>query len=194
MVELGDFRPRHLPVYASVGHSFSIGRKAWTGGIDSTGPLRSIPISQIARAPQSENVVSPKRRAPGARTAGKSKEKISAFGTVRDVRRWSRGRYGPSSALHRGLRQISWSGATLRGALSACTYSHELSGGFAALQPISVMPSGQNPGVRVTPVESARHAAHESGVGSPVRARAREERGVWTGPRGSTLEAAYKVN
>ena len=67
LVELGDFRPRHLPVYASVGHSFSIGRKAWTGGIDSTGPLRSIPISQIARAPQSENVVSPKRRAPEAR-------------------------------------------------------------------------------------------------------------------------------
>ena len=118
LVELGDFGWRWRPVYAAVGQMFSIGIQACTGGISAASPFRSTPIPQIARAPQSENVVSPKRRAPGARTAGKSKEKISAFGTVRDVRRWSRGRYGPSSALHRGYQPISWSGATLSGALS----------------------------------------------------------------------------
>ena len=110
----------------------SIGIKACTGGINAAIPFRSTPIPQIARAPQSENVVSPKRRTPEARISGRSKEKIAPFGAVWDVRRRSRGRSGPWSALRRGTTSISWSGPKRSGALSiahlvprACSTTHK---------------------------------------------------------------------
>ena len=113
---LARFHVRLLAL--SGGQRFPIGITAWTGGIDSASPFRSAAISQIARAPQSENIVSPKRRTPEARISGRIGETPAPFGAVRDARRRSRGRYGPSSTLHRAWRPISWSGALLRGALS----------------------------------------------------------------------------
>ncbi len=97
---------------------FGIGITAWTGGIDTASPFRSTPIPQIARAPQSENMVSPKRKAPEARISGRSEEKIAPFGAVRDAGRRSRGHSGPWSALRRGMTPISWSGVKRSGALS----------------------------------------------------------------------------
>jgi len=105
-------------VYADVGQMLSISIKACTGGINAASPFRSTPIPHIARALQSENMVSPTRKAPGPRISGRSKRKISPFGTVRYARRRSRGHSGPWSALRRGMTPISWSGAKRSGALS----------------------------------------------------------------------------
>ena len=97
---------------------FSIGINECTGGINAASPFRSTPIPQIARAPQSENMVSPKRKAPEARISGRSKKKIASFGAVRDAGRRSRGHSGPWSALRRGTTPVSWSGTKRSGALS----------------------------------------------------------------------------
>ena len=177
---------------------FGVGVNACTGGIDAASPFRSTPIPQIARAPQSENIFSPKRKAPEARVSGRSEEKISPFGTVRYAGCRFRGHAGPWSALRRGMTPISWLGTKRSGALSInylqsrafqrvyrCT-THKC----AAFRPESGHRSGT---VRKPATRYTRRWGRIPRTGKNSRRTGRMDKST-DGPRWSTLVAACKVN